>query len=137
MKCTRLNNIDKLDEYQHVLNSIKEKYGLNEYQTDLLEDKNDNNLFNIEEITDHEIQRNRPMLKVKYYGDTMPTWGKLAVIKRDDPLMTAEYIYKHKLQAKIWQLKWARRLIFKVKSTQRKLQDNIDIQNRQSKRIKK
>ena len=95
MKCTRLNNIDKLDEYQHALNSIKEKYGLNEYQTDLLEDKNDNNLFNIEEIIDHEIQSNRQMLKVKWHGDTMPTWEKLAVIKRGNPLMTAEYIYKH------------------------------------------
>ena len=51
--------------------------------------------------------------------------------------MTAEYIYEHKLQEKNWQLKWVRILIFKVKSTQRKLQDNIDIQNRQSKRIKK
>ena len=72
------------------------------------------------------------MLKVKRHGDTTPTWEKLATIKRDDPLMTAEYIYKHKLQAKIWQLKWARRLIFKVKSTQKKMQENIDIQNRQS-----
>ena len=57
--------------------------------------------------------------------------------KRDDPLMTAGYIYKHKLQVKIWQLKWARRLIFKAKSTQGKLQDNIDIQNGQYKRMKK
>ena len=61
----------------------------------------------------------------------------MATIKRDDPLMTAEYIYEDKLQAKIWQLKWARRLIFKVKSTQKKMQENIDIQNRQSKRMKK
>ena len=45
------------------------------------------------------------MLKVKWHGDITPTWEKLATIKRDDPLMTSEYIYKHKLQAKIWQSK--------------------------------
>ena len=137
MKYTRLNNIDKLKESQYIINSIKDKYGLNEYQTELLEDNEDNNLFNIEAIIDHKIQNNRPMLQVKWHGDTMPTWEKLASIKRVDPLMTDEYIHKHKLQAKIWQLKWARRLIFKLKSTQIKLQDNIDIQSRQSKRMKK
>ena len=92
MKCTRLNNIDKLEEYQHILNSIKDKYGMNEYQTKLLENNNDNDIFNIEEIIDHKLQNNRQMLKVQWHGDTIPTWKKLATIKRDDPLMTAEYI---------------------------------------------
>ena len=36
MKCTRLNKNDKLEEYQHVLNAIKDKYGINEYQTELV-----------------------------------------------------------------------------------------------------
>ena len=136
MKCTRLTNQDKLEEYQHVLNAVKTTYGINDYQTDLLDNDN-NNLFNIEKIIDHRLKDNKPMLKVKWHGDTKPTWEKLATIKRDDPLMTAEYIYENKLQEKIWQLKWARRLIFKVKSTQKKIQENIDIQNRQSKRMKK
>ena len=45
MKCARLNKHDKLEEYQHVINAIKTTYGINEYQTDLLEKDNDNDLL--------------------------------------------------------------------------------------------
>ena len=138
IKCARLNKHDKVEEYQHVITAInKNTYGINDYQTELLANDNNNELFNIEKILDHKLKNNRPMLKVKWHNDTIPTWETLATIKRDDPLLTAEYIYEHKLQEKIWQLKWARRLIYKVKSTQKRLQENIDIQNRQSKRMQK
>ena len=33
MKCGRLNKNDKFKEYQHLLNAIKNTYGMNEYQT--------------------------------------------------------------------------------------------------------
>ena len=40
---------------------------------ELSENNEDNNLFNIEKISDHKIHKNRPILQVKWYGNTMPT----------------------------------------------------------------
>ena len=56
---------------------------------------------------------------------------KIAVIKEDDPVLVAEYMFSNYLQKyPKWRYKWAKRYLFKIKLLGRALGMNLNIVQR-------
>ena len=70
-------------------------------------------------------------MRIKWViGDDEYSWERLSDVRRDDPIVLAVYILENNIKDRRFLLKWAKRLLYRIKSLGAKIGIEMNIRQR-------